>query len=1153
MQIQFLLGRAGSGKTWRCLEEIRKVLKDAPDGSDLVFLAPKQATFQLEQQLLATGDLAGFTRLKVLSFERLAGSILEQDGAEKKAFVSMEGRFMILRSVVESHRQQLKIFHSTARLSGFLRELNTLIGEAQVQGLTPVALQAAAQNFSGDIVLREKLHDFALLFQAYNNRLQLHQVIDLGDMLTLAAGVCRSNAEIAFGGLWVDGFAEITPQELDFLQAVSSRSEAITVAFCVDPKLLEHGQDGSGFWGGTIQAFRKVLLALSAIPSVSISTVALSGDGLRYRNRRLRHLEKYWDSPREWIPPVVTGKGGQLEFFLGLEADGKSEKQPEQEMDGQGVEIYSCVNPEGEVTLAARKICDFVRAGGRYRQSAVLVRGLGRYLPWIQPVFERYQIPFFLDRRDSISHHPLVEVTRCLLRLAAFGFRHEDWFSALKTGLVAVEQAAVDTLENEALLYGWTPDQWRNGLRVPSQEAPCHEVLRKTLIRPFTHFIGNVEQSPGGLTGARMKVLLEEFWLELGMEERIQELDEKLVGATGGASAVETGNQEVWERIREWAGEIEQAFGSEALALAEWVEVLESGLEELTVGNVPPSLDQVLVGAVDRSRNPELEMSVVLGLNEGVFPAPLRPSFLLSDVEVMELEREGVNLGNSWDRWIGREQFLAYIALTRASSGLVAAYSQADDSRKSLNPSYLIESLRRLFPAVEVRDFEPQSQEMDFTHSSELRPRLMRAYQKLGVASDHEVVPAFDEFRTRAARIVSWNKPPRLGAGLVQAALGKTLHTSVSKLEHFASCPFKFYASSILRVEARREQEYGFKEQGIYQHELLSGFHLHVKASDKTWREIKPGEVHEILDKIAREMDGRYRSDGIESTHAARFNRAMLLESVERFLVKSLEFFPRYSFDVSGVELRFGKDGPIPPWQIAIDEERSLSFSGVVDRIDLFKSSGGDSTLVLVVDYKSSQKVLEDILMQNGIQLQLPIYLAMAAELIGRSEDLKPGRLIPVGMFYASLRTSRTSVPDREESAGSDPSKIELRGRFSKKYLEALDSEANSDKGKSSLFKFGINIDGTISRRSFECLGQDELEKLLSAVTNGAREMGRRIFAGEIALDPYEKKTMRACDQCDYAAVCGIEPMTHSFRILHRGNFEAAAPSPGSLEEATQC
>ena len=85
----------------------------------------------------------------------------------------------------------------------------------------------------------------------------------------------------------------------------------------------------------------------------------------------------------------------------------------------------------------------------------MLVRNLDPYNHLFQLVFGRYEIPFFLDRRESVSHHPLAELTRSALRVVAFDWKQEDWFAALKTGLVPAPDTEIDLLENEALERGW--------------------------------------------------------------------------------------------------------------------------------------------------------------------------------------------------------------------------------------------------------------------------------------------------------------------------------------------------------------------------------------------------------------------------------------------------------------------------------------------------------------------------------------------------------------------------------------------------------------------------------------------------------------------------------------------------------------------------
>src|ERR1041385_5809861 len=89
MHVRFVLGPAGSGKTFRCLAEARQALLASPDGDPLLLVAPKQTTYQLERQLLTDPALPGYTRLEILSFERLADFVLKKLHQEAPGFESV--------------------------------------------------------------------------------------------------------------------------------------------------------------------------------------------------------------------------------------------------------------------------------------------------------------------------------------------------------------------------------------------------------------------------------------------------------------------------------------------------------------------------------------------------------------------------------------------------------------------------------------------------------------------------------------------------------------------------------------------------------------------------------------------------------------------------------------------------------------------------------------------------------------------------------------------------------------------------------------------------------------------------------------------------------------------------------------------------------
>ena len=219
VQARFLLGPAGSGKTFRCLAEIRAALAASPDGPPLILLAPKQATFQLERQLLEGGEISGFTRLQILSFDRLAKFVFEELNVAPPRLLSGEGRLMVLRALLQRHAEELKLFRGSARRAGFAQELGTLLAELQQHQFGPAKLRALATNENLRRELRDKLHDLALLSEKYADWLREQGLSDANHLLEFATAALREKFQVSsfkfqVSGLWLDGFAEMTPQEL---------------------------------------------------------------------------------------------------------------------------------------------------------------------------------------------------------------------------------------------------------------------------------------------------------------------------------------------------------------------------------------------------------------------------------------------------------------------------------------------------------------------------------------------------------------------------------------------------------------------------------------------------------------------------------------------------------------------------------------------------------------------------------------------------------------------------------------------------------------------------------------------------------------------------------------------------------------------------
>lgn len=603
MKVRFILGPAGSGKTHACLAELRSQLMESPQGSSLVLLAPKQATFQLERQLFAGGELSGYERLQILSFERLAAFVLKTLDRPAPALLSDEGRLMVLRSLLALKHDKLRLFHASARLPGFAQELLKIIDEFQRCRLTPAHLRQFAAKPGVNSRLGMKLNDVALLMEAYRDWLKTRELGDADAILdaaaeSLATLPCpnRANAPdqpdrpFFIELLWMDGFAELTPQELNFLTALVPFCGGASLAFCLD-EFSDDDPSWMSTWSLTSRSFRLCHAKMASIPENRIETRILERNPILGRfaaSPMLGYLEKNWS-----LDVCNASRDG----VVNPSAEGKL---------SDAVRLVSCTKPDLEVIFAAHEIMRHVRQGGRYRECAVLLRQFDIHHHSINRIFNRYHIPFFMDRREAISHHPLAELTRCLVRTAALGWTNEDWFGALKTGLIPVDDESIDALENAALAAGWAREFWCDPILEPDSKIDTEwmRLFHRKVVLPFLEFEAELlaadSTASQALSGQQLAIALRNLWRKLAIEDRLKQWSDA-GNQPGGAQ--EDGlsgalHATVWQQMHIWLKNLALAFPEAGMSLPEWLPILESGLAGMTVGVIPPSLDQVLISTL---------------------------------------------------------------------------------------------------------------------------------------------------------------------------------------------------------------------------------------------------------------------------------------------------------------------------------------------------------------------------------------------------------------------------------------------------------------------------------------------------------------------------------------------------------------------------
>lgn len=1115
MKVRFLLGPAGSGKTHACLSEIRRTLIEDPEGPPLVLLAPKQATFQLERQLLDDDELAGYTRLQILSFDRLARYILDELSIEPNEFLPEEGRLMILRALLAREKDNLAMYRASANMPGFAAQLSGLLRELQRSRMTPKRVAELAGEQSFPERLRAKLADLAHIASAYHGWLKARHLDDADRALEIAGEQLQrleipsridshSSPPVHLAGLWLDGFAEMTPQEIELLATVLPFCERATLAFCL-PSIPDSDESGFSLWNVIGASFRQCRQRIDQLPGCEVAVEMIERNPLKSR----------------FVAPALAV----------LEAQWESRSKVEHSGDPEAIRMVSCFDRESEAVFAAREIRRHARQGGRYRDVTVLVRDLHDYGHVIRRVFTRYGIPFFLDQRESAAHHPIAELTRFALRTIAWNWQIEDWFGLLKTGLCGVSDSRIDFLENLALAFGWDAHTWRagpdlskvNGLDEAWEELRGRAVLPMLQLADLT---GAAQGEP--VSGSVLALAIRQLWSAFKVADQLERWSQqRWPGAESRVHFHEPAvvHRTIWEQMNQWLESFELAFADDesAMPLRDWLPIVEVGLGNLSVGVIPPSIDQVLVGAIDRTRNPELEIAFVLGMNEGVFPAPSPPPLLITDPEREQLAGENAMLGTPRLHQLAHERYLGYIACTRPRKKLRLTWTATDDRGRAMQWSSLIDHVARLTGITKPETFSLPVLPAEAEHPSEV---VAHAMADNGEAE--RVLRNLPSLTEVSARWETWRharEVTQLSPALTNKLFPLPWRTSVSALETFSQCPFRFYARYGLRADERKHFEPDVREKGTYQHDVLEEFH-HCAMERGGWDRLEVEAAKTLLREVAERVRSSSAEGKLDHDDATRFQAETLVGNLEKLIVSMVGWMRTYAFRPAQAELGFGlaENSPLPALQIDLGEDRSMLLRGRIDRIDLLPlDDQPGKALVVIADYKSSAKKVDEMLLHNGLQLQLLSYLHVVQELPGLADLLGQKQLIPAGVFYVSLRPGGGKPVNRDRVLAPENAwrnSFQHQGRLNANWFDSFDST----RGNSKQFK----------SKGRDHVAADEFDRLREMVLQHVKSIGARVLDGEAGVSPYRLQGKAPCDYCEYRSICRFDHWESDYRALKR-------------------
>lgn len=1214
MAVRLIAGRAGSGKTELCLSQIREELvRDRVNGPRMIFLVPEQAGLQMERALLASLDPPVLGRCDVLSFRRLAHRVLNETTGPSPVPLSPIGRQMALRHLLALHRGRLREFDRVADRTGFLHAVADGIVELIQEAVTVDQLERAARAAAeqGD-PSAPRLSDMAVLYRAYLDYLGSERV-DPEGVLDLAAARLDQLDWPDGAMIWMDGFAGLTRQQVDAVVALARRAARLEIALLLDPTRLQvrrpnRAPDDLSLFARTERTWFAISRALTEAGVALDEPLVLDADiPPRFaRCPELARLERrlFHDAPRA-SPPDAPGA-------------------PHESSAPSAVRIVRAADRREEVTAALTALVDLVTREQdpmRYRDVAVVVRDLTPYHDLVSAELAARNIPFFIDRRRPTFHTPVVQFVRGLVGMIGGGAFDEGVFTLLKTGLTAMADEQVAALENYAIAYGLSHEMaWREAWAFPPQpqrpesaatpagRAALDEIdeARKSvmdLLDPWIAIEAPDPMTTGAAEDAAESAARRLEAKELPCVEWVRRLFDTLerfgvrnrlrawaaeAAARGDLDEAQEHTQ-VWTDLVHLLDEAVAALGDAPTRGRRFREIIESGLAEFSLGLVPATLDQVLVGSIERSRHPPVRAVFVLGFGEGQFPARPTRDELLGDEERGLLDRLGVALPRTRVRQILDERMLAYIAATRPGEFLWISYPEADETGRPLAPSGYLESFAGA-AALEVesaadalhRGSDWPADAARISSFGDLAAGVAGAMYELAadarfddgeresIAPDRrQAWTALYEWarrdRSRAHNAVAAAltalapaRPPALSPASREILWPAPHRTSVTALEQFARCPFQHYAAQGLRLAPRARHEVSALDLGRIYHAVLEQFVVDLHETGRSLREMSSDEIAAALADLCRNVVPKFAEEmrlepGKQRAVSWRGRRE--LSAAQRGQRATLG---RSGLRPVATELPFGASSPgaLPAIVLRTANGKTVRVVGKIDRVDLLEA--GDEQLGIVFDYKRAigrRLRLDEV--YHGLALQLLAYLLVLREHGGRL----PGapKIIPGGTFYLPLLASYERVEHPDDAQGGDSAGMkpfQPRGVFDFDWIDRLDPQFEA--GWSKALKVFKTKEGKIGHRETgDAVEKGMLPLLLDHVRARMEELATRWLAGDISVAPALFGGRTPCSTCLYRSVCRLDYAARQGRRLERlTRSEAlerimnAAPAPPHNTEA---
>ena len=1097
MGLRLIYGKAGTGKSQYCFNKI----KDNIDKINPIYIiTPEQFSFTAEKRLLDTLKKKSVINAEVITFNRMADRIFTEVGGVNNIHLTKAGKAMLVYTILKKQKKNLKFLGNTdENIDVILRTFKDLkkhnIGVENLKEVT---------KSIDDRYLLAKLNDINLIYGLYEESLK-NNYIDEDDVLTLLATKIEKSDMFKSAVIYIDEFAGFTKQEYILIESLLRVAKEVNVTVCTD--IIEEPIfiDTDIFYSNKITAIK--LLECAKKANVEILDDIKLTEPKRFKSIELMHLEKNIYSL-------------------------KYEKYADKNED---IKLFLAKNPYSEVEQIAKEITKLVKNNSlRYKDIAIITKNIDTYSSLIKAIFNKYKIPVFMDEEKDLSQNVLIKYVLSIMDIFANNWSYESVFNYIKTGFLNLKKDDIFKLENYCIKYGikgkkWYEQDWKYGLEDEIEEF---NNLRKEIIKPLMKFKNNIGKNK---TVKEITKELYEFLVKNDVLENIY----KKINYLQAINEIDMANEynASLSLVINLLDELVLLFGDEIITFDNYRELLKVGFLNSSLKSIPATLDQVIVGDVDRSRSHNVKAIFIIGLNDGVFPSVNKDEGFLNDNDRNVLKQNDIEMAKGTKEQLYEEQFNIYKAFTTAEEKLFLSYSSTDRESKSLRPSIIVSKIRKINPNL-IQTSDVVLSEAELVTESNTFDELLnkiRAYNDGEEIDDiwfniYNLYKQKENWNGKLKNAVEGleytNKANVIEKKYIERMYGNTLKTSVSRLEQYKKCPFSFYLKYGLNIAEKETQKIQSIDTGSFMHEVIDEFFDTVKSKETSIKSLTKEDIKQIVNKIIEEKLNLKKNYIFTST--PKF--VVLTNKLKKVIIQSIEYIVYQlsisSFEVLGNEMSFSNGGEYPPIVLPLENGKKIEITGKIDRVDIGKMK--DGKYIRIIDYKSSAKNIELNQVVAGLQIQLLTYM----DAITRIEDVLPAGVLYFNLIEPFIKNDRNLTEYEIEE--------EIKKQFKMKGLILADiniiksMDNKLEKGYSNILPVYIDKDGNISPNRSSVATKEDFENMQKYINRLIKRISKEILSGKIDIKPYyDSKTKNTpCSYCAYKSICKFDTSKNEYEYI---------------------